>query len=256
MSQIDQTLVKAALIKLCRKLRYPEFSGDGEYLQVHYIDDVIQYLGSRQDDFENFFTARLLLLLESSPVYNEEVYEEVIAKIIDSYCRDYSGHTAEFRPTFLVNDILRFWKTLCLNYEYPRNSPTLDDNELNKNHLRNLKLKYSRLLTCFSMILPLCVERDTLTPEAIHGLVRQVPLQRVKSVTQDQSEGRKLWHEITANYAVFLSDTGKSREEVLDWIGTADRRELAFAQAGNFGDTFYDLLCQNVDKQTLRYLVI
>jgi hypothetical protein len=109
MSHIEEILMKGALIKLGRTMGFPEFSGDGEYLQVHYLEPIRKSIGSRRDDFENYFTARLLLLLESQVVYNKDVYSEIIEKIIDSYLRDYYDHPLDFRPTFLVNDILRFW---------------------------------------------------------------------------------------------------------------------------------------------------
>ena len=95
----------------------------------------------------------LLLLLESQPVYNEPLYEELLERVIESYYRDYHDHERTFRPIFLINDIIRFWRTLCLNYENRRNRPPEDGREQHKFHLDNFKLKFSRLLTCFSAII-------------------------------------------------------------------------------------------------------
>ena len=121
---IKKTLLDADLIRAAQELRFPDFSNDGEYLEVHYIDDILNNLGGPRDDFQNHFTARLLLLLESRPLYNESFYENVMKKIIYSYYRDYHDHEDSFSPIFLINDIIRFWRTLCLNYEHRRESPS------------------------------------------------------------------------------------------------------------------------------------
>ena len=54
-------------------------------------------------------------------------------------------------PAFLSNDILRLWRTLCVNYE--ARTKTTPEQEKAKRELTNYKLKHSRLLTCYSGIL-------------------------------------------------------------------------------------------------------
>ena len=255
MSYIDKTLMDASLICKCREVNFPEFSGDGEYLEVHYLQSMIENLGGRKDDYENLFTARLLLLLESLPIYNESLYEKVLREITDSYFRDYEDHEQNFRPLFLINDILRFWKTLCLNYEYSRNNLGTDEARARKSHLRNLKLKFSRMLTCFSLVIALAVPRDSIEPEECVRLMRERPLERLRSVAVD-SNREELWNKLTEDYSWFLRTTGRPQNEVLDWIGLSANREEAFGRAVRFGDTIYDLLIQVAKPETLRYLVI
>src|SRR2546426_1322111 len=101
------------LIKIARELEFEEFSGDGEYLVVHNVRYIGQQLGSRHEDSENGFTARLLLLLESESVLNEELYARMLLEVVDFYFEDYPANKDGFRPTFLLNDIMRFWRTLC-----------------------------------------------------------------------------------------------------------------------------------------------
>lgn len=66
--RIQKILLDADLIRAAQNLGFPEFSNDGQYLQIHYIDDILHHLGGPKDDFNNYFTARLLLLLESHPL--------------------------------------------------------------------------------------------------------------------------------------------------------------------------------------------
>ena len=255
MSRIDKTLMDASLITKCREMGFPEFSGDAEYLEFHHLQQITKNLGGPRDDFENLFTARLLLLLESLPIYNHSLYDNVLLDITGSYFRDYQDHEKDFRPTFLVNDIMRFWKTLCLNYEHPRNTSLTVEREVKKSHLRNLKLKFSRMLTCFSLIIPLAIPRASLEPAECVQLMTKTPLERLQTVAL-QSGNEKLWEELADNYRWFLTSTGQPREEVLAWIGSTDNRIAAIDRARRFGNTMYSLLGAVAKPETLRYLVI
>lgn len=132
---LDEICIKADLIKVTRQLGIPEFSGDGRYL-VHYsVHEFTQALGTPHDDVTNTFTARLLLLLESQPLLEETVYKEVIEEVVDAYWRDYEDHRDSFVPAFLGNDILRLWRTFCVNYE--ARTERMPDEEKAKGKLKN-----------------------------------------------------------------------------------------------------------------------
>ena len=117
LSRLNEICVKAELISVTRKLRIPDFSGDGEYLTNYSQDDLVSKLGTPQDDVDNTLTARLLLLLESRPLVGGAVYDQIIENVIATYWRDYADHQEDFRPADLTNDILRLWRTFCVNYE-------------------------------------------------------------------------------------------------------------------------------------------
>lgn len=145
--KLTKTLIDASLIRITEQMGLPEFSNEGQYLEIYPLSEIVETLGGPEDDYRNHFTARMLLLLESRPIYNPNAYFEIVEAIVQAYYRDYHDHEKNFRPIFLVNDILRFWKTLCLNYENKRNIASNDQLTKTKNHLRNLKLKFSRLMT-------------------------------------------------------------------------------------------------------------
>ena len=105
---------------------FPLPSNDGQFFHILSVNDILENLGGPQDDYMNYFTTRMLLLLKCRPVFGEPAYQSALERVIESYFRDYSNHTADFRTTFLANDIIRFWKTLCLNYEHKRNKKDED----------------------------------------------------------------------------------------------------------------------------------
>src|SRR5206468_800733 len=123
--------------------------------------------------------ARLLLLLESRAVMGDVVYDRAIKSVVATYWRDYAGNERHFVPVFLTNDITRYWKVLCLGYE------AHGDDTLEERRLRNYKLKYSRLLTCYSAILYLAWvlrARTTVTPEDAIDMARLTPTERLEFV--------------------------------------------------------------------------
>ncbi|SRR6266508_1594493 len=234
--------IDAALIEIADDLGFPEFSGDGEYLEYHYLDDILRDLGSRADDYMNFFTARLLLLLESVPIFGEAAYEQALRDIVDSYYRDFHDHETTFFPLFLVNDILRFWKTLCLNYEHKRNRPATDEERKLKNHLQNLKLKCSRLMTCFSTITALAAAPRVTTPDELLALVHKPPLDRLREAASAHDVDKELVERILGTYRWFLDVTGRPRDETLRWISAPTERDSAFGRARLLGDDVYEVL--------------
>ncbi len=112
------------------------------FSEVHPLSDYLNGLGKPSDEANNTFTGRLLLLLESKAIFGESSYQYIRRECVRDIGRIYNDHSQNFLPAFLVNDILRFWRTLCVNYE-----AGLTTNPA-KRRAKNYKLKYSRLLTC------------------------------------------------------------------------------------------------------------
>ena len=254
-SNIKKTLVDAEIIKLAQSLNFPEFSGDGRYLEIHSLEDILSMLGSPEDDYKNYFTARMLLLLESRYIYNESAYNKIIEKVIDSYYRDHHDHQDDFKPVFLVNDVVRFWKTMCLNYEHKRNNPDMDENTRLKAHLKNLKLKFSRMLTCYSMIAWLARNKAT-TPEDVAKAASLTPIERLNMVADEDLSCKEIVQKLEEAYAGFLETTGKNKSDVLSWIGSAKDRKAAFEKAHTFGDLMFELIFKVSKEEILRYVVI
>jgi len=132
---------------------------------------MLEALGSPIDDIQNLFTVRMLLLLESRPVFNDTIYERQVDNALDHYFRD-ARNKESFRPLFLINDILRYWRTLCLNYELIRNDIRRPWRK------KNINLKFSRMLTGFATILPLVAEPAS-TKECVKRLISLTPLERL-----------------------------------------------------------------------------
>lgn len=208
-SRLGDVELLANVIAINRKLGYGAFSNDGQYLTVYSLDKMVAELGHPHDDSENLFTARMLLLLESKCACNQALYDAAIDKVIGNYFRDCRGKRS-FRPLFLINDILRYWRTLCLNYEMIRENPNRPWRK------KNINLKFSRMLTVFGTVLPL-VAKPISTLESARELVRLSPHERFAQGL-DSLGDRKLSDE----YATFLNDY----ESFLCWKEVIDSEEM------------------------------
>lgn len=258
LKRLDGIRLLAKLIDATEALKFPPFSGDGEYLQIHAVAKLIDLLGTREDDYTNVFTARLLLLLESRPILGTTVYESALRQVIDSYWRDFDDHERDFRPTFLVNDISRYWKGLCVSYEAA--GPPASNEEKTKRRLNNYKLKHSRLLTCYSALLYLASllrHADSVSREDAFTMATLTPLDRLLAVREANPDRRADIDALLAAYARFLETTDASKAELLARFAEDEYHETKREEAHRFGDLNFALLSHVASESRLfRYLVV
>lgn len=243
--KLDETCLKAALIGVTRKFGIPDFSGDGEYLRHYTVDELVGSLGSAQDDATNTFTARLLLMLESHPLLGEETYDIAIDAVLSAYWRDYADHDQSFMPAFLANDVLRIWRTFCVNYE--ARTTTEPAEKKAKRKLKNYKLKHSRLLTCYSALAELLAvfkQEGTVSPAAAKAMIRRSPTERLewlKSYPGSTVAGACA-DALLAKYEQFLTETDASEQELVERFLDPETGRRLFAEAYAFGDQMFALL--------------
>lgn len=258
LSKLDEIIVKAELITKSRELSFPDFSGDGEYL-VHYtLGTLRKNLGDPKDDAENTFTARLLLLLESHPLLGESTYQRIIDEVIASYWRDFAEHASDFIPGFLANDIVRMWKTFCVNYE--ARTEKAPPEKLAKRKLMNYKLKHSRMLTCYSALLYLlwvCRVNHTVTPDDAKHMVRLSPTKRLEWLKAQYPDSATLVDSLLEEYDAFLAATEAKKEELLLVFGDRDRAREQIQRTKNFGEHIFKLILAVGQLSPLyRFLVV
>lgn len=203
----------------------------------------------------------MLLLLESRPVFATDVYERLLERVVSFYFRDFADYPESFVPTFLTNDILRFWRTLTLNYEHKRlKLRRLEGDALTAKKadsaLKNYKLKISRLLTCFSMVAVLASREPPVTERDVLTLCGETPRERLRVLTDHGDSAVRLVHELDERYEAFLEAVQRPQEDVLAEFEDPERRNVALVDAGEFGDRVYELIKGTADAQRLRYLLL
>lgn len=245
LNRLDEICIKADLIEITRSLGIPEFSGDGRYLAHYSVDELTKTLGTSNDDVTNTFTARLLLLLESKPLLEEATYSEVTSDVIAAYWRDYEDHKTDFIPAFLANDILRLWRTFCVNYE--AGTEREPEEKKAKGKLKNYKLKHSRLLTCYSALLYLLAvykDKKTVHPADALEMISLTPTERLEWLQAQPvlAPARKVIGELMVQYEHFLTTTNAKEEDLIRHFSDKNRSRKLMQSAFQFGDSMYEAL--------------
>jgi len=245
LKRLDEILLKADLIEATRKLNIPDFSGDGEYLQHYSVGQLVKTLGTPEDDAKNTFTARLLLLLESRRLLGESVYRHVIKQAIKAYWGDYHEHKNDFIPAFLANDILRLWRTFCVNYEARTSKEPAKQKA--KRKLKNYKLKHSRLLTCYSSLLYLLAvysSKKTVSPLDAFKMTELTPTGRLEWILNQGhcASAHTGVKELLRCYEAFLKGTDAPEEVLVERFMNAKTRREDLSAANKLGNLVFEIL--------------
>lgn len=141
------------------------------------LKGLIDHVGL-DDDTNTNLTRRMLLLLESCEVAGA-VHADARLTVLERYM---NYGVKDFRPPrFLLNDLTRYWRTICVDFE-GKHADSGDGDP--KWVTRNAKLRVSRKLLFAGAILPilLChlLERVEMTP-FLNRWLSAVPLDRLAS---------------------------------------------------------------------------
>ena len=195
----------------------------GMFGALDFSHALIHEIGGEEDTNSNI-TKRVSLLLEAKPIGGAEALERVVHGIIARYVDDVLVTThLRFNeprvPRFLLNDIVRFWRTMAVDYANKKRARATADWAL-----RNFKLRMSRklifaagLLTCFSCSTELADDwkaagRDPGDLEAVMNrhlfdYARRTPLDIVARAAERHG-GEALLGELLSAYDRFLELIG------------------------------------------------
>lgn len=244
-SKLDQIDIFSNLIEINADLGFPPFSNDGQFLVVHQLEEMKMSTGSPEDDYHNLFTARMLMILESEVLYNPKLHEEILSEIISHYLRDRKMHE-DFKPLFLLNDLLRFWRTLCLNYEVIRHD---QDRPWRK---KNINLKYSRMITVFSTVSSI-ISQKKLNEEDIYKLCANTPFERLAiALSYLQEDYTSEFDELLGHYKIFLD--AKENDDIEQ---NPELKNQLDRNADRVSEIFYNILSsESIHPKIRRFLVV
>jgi predicted nucleotidyltransferase len=129
-----------AMLKLRQSFEQRHPGSTGTFGGLAFSHDLVHLIGG-QDDTNRNLTLRMLLLLESAPVGGADAYNRVINALLDRYLIEPSSFSKTVTPRFLLNDLVRYWRTIAVDY-----ADKFHDQAGAKAVLRNVKLRFSSKL--------------------------------------------------------------------------------------------------------------
>lgn len=258
--RLDDAPLTTAITRALRAMNKPDPSKDGLFVQPQLAEELITQIGTERDDFYNHFTARMLLLLESKPLVADGTYDRLITTVVDRYWTNAAAHKSDHIPYVLVNDIIRYWRILLLNYEAKVGGK---DPDSGARRLASYKLRFSRCLTCFSGLTYLMAryrQNPNLEREAGLDMVRLSPLDRLAKVREMEPEAGERIDQLESLYSGFLSHTSDApKGEIEARFADPDFRKARSKEARTFGDQVFDLVMQLGEgrgREMLRIVVV
>lgn len=135
---------------------------------------------------QSVFGTRMQFLLEAQPIAGESSFRSISRDIVERYATRYIALDNTKQWTYLLNELVRYFKSLCQTYLFEE---LYDDRRWRQ---RNLKARHSRVLM-YAGLLFLLGESSTVTQSKTDWLAARLtwtPLERLAAVYEAHSEAR------------------------------------------------------------------
>jgi len=244
------------IIKAISNLGVSPPNKSGVFAQPRTVEELAETVGRPTEELD-VLGKRMLLLSESRPIHNDERFLEVLKTIFDRYAT-YPTADPSKEFVFLLNDLIRYFRYICVNYE------DSFGRENEKWAVRNLKLRHSRILMYAGLLFLIGEASKDGTAEKSQVIWKSLgltPLERLAHVYE--ACGDRCFFRVLGPYNVFLAKLSdpelrprlnaigyEERYSVpefaeLKWNSDSLSAELlrfVFARRGSWSERFFEYL--------------
>lgn len=232
--------VKDALWGAIKEIGLSPPSPGGVFEEPLPIGQLRDNIGGREDS-NTTITRRLLLLLEGNWLFNQPGFDELRMSLLEAYA------PADLRTDqiclFLLNDIIRYWRTICVDYEFKIKTGA------KAKLIRLVKLRFSRMILYFAGVLAVAETRGlerAAKIDRLGALLAHPPLERIEAICGDDAAPA------IGHYTFFLEkmDCASDRKELESIAVDAPPRifEELRGRADDFRRTLVQLLRAKYDE--------
>lgn len=174
-------------------------------------EELVEKIGL-QDDTNMILTRRVLFLEESVSLARPELHQEVLRQILDRYVN--ANPDSPQLPRFLLNDIIRYWRTIAIDYQAKAEGDK-------PKALRYLKLLIPRKLCFVAAIAPLFLlqSKEDLDPDGkLEFLAEQYArpsllrlLELLVELSRDDDNTRVLAVRVVKTLDSFIENSGQEK---------------------------------------------
>jgi hypothetical protein len=201
----------------------------GAFSNVVTREGMLRNIGGEQDSNQKI-TRRMLFLLEGEYVFNEKGLRSVRREILERYIS--AAMTDHQLALFLLNDIIRYYRTMAVDYEFKTVEGTPKPWGI-----RNIKLVFSRKLLYASGLFSVAMTADRTPERKIELLEHLFELPVIDRMIEIC--GRSNMERVLASYALFLERIeDPAVREQLTKLKREDRDDPLFRELKNEGHHF------------------
>ncbi len=205
---------KVEVVRECAgKLGIETPNPEGAFSRPIRLADMVESIGSKDDDL-NSTAQRLLILMEGRAIFNPGFFKHIMLTLINRYMK-YVEEEPEKEALVLLNDIIRYFRSICINVEF---NFWKDDSKWG---IRNVKLGHSRILI-YSGLLFLILTSSMLRRDKLSFLRDNIFLSPIEKVYRAyQMNNDTNFKRVIGAYDTFLhrlmQDNVRDELRVLDY---------------------------------------